>query len=107
MLKKDIEQMITGARQAAAENGFNILYDLRNSTTKVPFAEWYYIPRNLEVFKDPDAKKIKGAMMILSEDKAVEGFQFYETVSDNLGFKIRIFFDETEALNWLNEVNSE
>ena len=105
MMKSDIEQMITDVRKAAAEHGFNVLYDLRNATTKVPFAEWYYIPRNLPIFKEPNAKEIKGVMLISAGDKAVKGYQFYETVADNLGFSIRTFFDETEALNWLNEDN--
>ena len=103
IMKSDIEHMITAARKAAGEHGFNVLYDLRNATTKVPFAEWYYIPRNLPVFKEPDAKSVKGAMLISPEDKSIKDYQFYETVADNLGFQIRTFFDETEAINWLNE----
>lgn len=103
MLQTDGEKVITTTRKTAAEKGCNIIYDIRQATTKVAFAEWYHLPRKLEVFKQPNSRQIKAAVLASPEDKAVSGYQFYETVTENLGFKLRIFFDESEAIAWLIE----
>lgn len=106
MLQADGEKVITAARKTAAEKGCNIIYDIRQATTKVAFAEWYHLPRKLEVFKQDNARQIKAAVLASPEDKAISGYKFYETVTDNLGFKLRLFFDESEAIAWLFEESS-
>ena len=97
------EKIITTARETAAKYNYNILCDMRAATTTVDFARWYRLPRDLEVFNISEARKTKSAVIILQTDTALEGYKFYETVSDNLGFKTRIFFEEAEALQWLDQ----
>lgn len=97
----DGEKLITLAREKAGEKGFHILYDIRRATTVVPFASWFNLPRKLEVFKAETAWKIKAAVLASADDKAMKGYNFYETVTENLGFSVRIFTDEEKALAWL------
>ena len=95
------EKVITAARKTAGQNGYDILYDLRLATTNVAFANWFHLPRKLDVFNDTNARLIKAAIIASKQDKAIDDYKFYEVVTDNLGFKIRLFFDEVEAVSWL------
>jgi hypothetical protein len=99
--QSDGENVITTARQTAAEKNYNILYDMRAATTNVAFINWYTMPRNLEVFKNQKAHKIKAAVLASQSDKALDDYRFYEIVTANLGFKLRVFLDEAEAVEWL------
>jgi len=103
LFQSDGEKIITAAREKAAENNYNILYDIRNATTTVAFASWYRLPRDLDIFKNPKTRQIKAAVLVSQTDKALEGYKFYEVVTENVGLKLRIFFEETEALEWLAE----
>ena len=47
MFQADGERIITAAREAATENAYDILYDIRQATTSVPFASWFNLPREL------------------------------------------------------------
>lgn len=95
------EEIITKAREQATDLEYNILYDMRAATTTVDFVSWYNLPRDLDVFHRSGARRIKVAVIIAKTDKALEGYRFYESVTDNLGFRLRIFFDEPEAFKWL------
>ncbi len=103
LFQSDGEQLITTARQKAGETGYNILCDMRAATTTVAFVSWYRLPRELEVFKDPKARQAKTALLVSPTDKALDGYKFYEVVTDNVGLKFRIFFEEIDALKWLAE----
>jgi len=98
--QEDGEKLISTARRAAAERNYNVLYDMRNATTEVAFANWYTMPRNLDVFKGDATRKVKAAILTLETDKALDDYRFYETVSANLGFRLRVFTTETEAIEW-------
>ncbi len=99
----DGEKLITAARTAAGERDYSIFYDMRRATTTVHFASWFSLPRKLDVFNQLKTRRVKAAILVLKEDKAVEDYKFYELVTDNIGIKIRVFFDETEAFTWLTE----
>jgi hypothetical protein len=101
LFQKDGEKIISIAREKAAENGFDILYDIRAATTTVAFASWYKLPRELEVFKNPRARQAKTAVIVSRTDKALKDYKFYEIVTENVGIKLRVFFEENEALAWL------
>ena len=100
LIKSDGEKIITLARTVAAEHGFDVLYDVRQTRTKIPVVEWFQLPRNLEVFKDEKKFRVKAAVLISPEDD-VEKYRFYETVTTNLGINLKIFFEEEEAIEWL------
>jgi hypothetical protein len=101
MFLEDGEKIITVARTTAAEHGYDVLYDLREATTTVPFASWFHLPRNLPVFQNPRTRRVKAAVLASPKDKAVDDYKFFELVSDNVGLKLRIFFNEEKALKWL------
>lgn len=96
----DGEKIITVARTTAAEFGYDLLYDVRQSHTNIPIVEWFQLPRNLEVFKETKTRRIKAAILISPND-AIDTYKFYETVMYNLRLKLRVFFNEPEALEWL------
>lgn len=102
LFQPDGEEIITTARTKAAEHQYNVLYDIRQATTTVNLANWFNLPRRLEVFHERKTRQVKAAVLVSPTDKAMEGYKFYEVVTDNLGIKLRIFFDETEAIEWLN-----
>lgn len=96
------EKIITAARTTAAEYGYSVLYDVRQSRTNIPIIEWFQLPRNLQVFKDEKMRGVKAAVLISRDDDEVDKYKFYETVTDNLGIRLKIFFDEAQALKWLD-----
>lgn len=96
-----LENMIDTARKTAVGYEYNILYDVRDAQTKVSLGDWFFIPRNLEIFKDFRTQKAIAVILASTEDKGIEGYKFYTTVLGNLGYKIRLFYEETEALDWL------
>lgn len=96
------EKIITEARSAAGETGFDILYDMRRSSSKINISGWFRLPRNLDVYKAASARLIKAAVLISKDDKSVDDYMFFETVTRNLGFRLKIFFDEDDALLWLD-----
>lgn len=103
LFQKEGEEIVSVARRAAIEHSYNILYDMRQSTMTVPFASWFNLPRNLEIFKDTKTWRTRAAALVSPDDKALGDYKFYETVTANLGLKLRVFFEEAEALAWLAE----
>lgn len=101
MFQADGERIITAAREASAENNYDILYDIRQATTTVPYASWFSLPRELEVFKDLNVWRFKAAILASSSDKAIEDYKFYELLTGNIGLRISLFFEENEAIEWL------
>jgi hypothetical protein len=92
-------EIITKARQAAAERGYSILCDVREVALQVALSDWFFLPRELEVLKDLETRFVKAAIVI-PEDVQRE-YRFYETVAYNAGLTIRAFLKEDEALAWL------
>lgn len=102
ILQNDGERIITEARTAAGENGYDIVYDMRRSNTKVSILDWFRLPRNLDVFMQAKARLIRAAVIISKDDESLEEYRFFETVTRNLGFSLKIFFNEEDALVWLD-----
>ncbi len=71
LLQADGEKIISQARAEAMKNGYNILYDIRKATTKVELADWFHLPRKLQVFKDVKARQIIAAIIASKYDKDV------------------------------------
>ncbi len=101
-------EIITNARTTAAEYQFAVLYDVRRAQMKVAFADWFFLPRTLPVFKTIKTRVIKVAILI-NQEANPQNYQFYRTVLSNLGMSFNIFIDESEAEAWLasptNELN--
>ncbi|MBS1796449.1 MAG: hypothetical protein JSS81_21545 [Acidobacteria bacterium] len=101
LMQDDGSEIITVTRQKASELNYNILYDMREATTNVPFSSWYRLPRELEVFSDHNIRRHKAVLLVSKTDKALKGYEFYSIVTENLGIKVRVFFEPDEALEWL------
>lgn len=102
-----LEKMIDAAQKAAVENKFDIIYDVRQTQTKVPLANYFFIPRNMEIFKDSRSRSVSVVILASVKDRSIENYKFYATVLSNLGYKVRVFYEEAEAINWLVEPKSE
>ena len=100
------EDLITNAREKAAEFQYNILCDVRRSKTKVAFADWYFLPRRLAVYRNARQRSVKTAIVV-SEGKQEKTYRFFETVTRNLGLNIRVFFREADAQDWLDSVRNQ
>jgi hypothetical protein len=101
---KDLgDELITLARTEASVQQYNIICDVRQATISVAFADWFFLPRRLGVYRNPKMRSIKTAI-IVTGGKQEKVFRFFETVTSNLGMNIRIFFREEEALEWMRSL---
>ena len=96
-----VMELVKEARAAAAESGFNILYDMRASTPAISSGELFWLPRQIEALRTPQARKVRVAGLSLPEH--LEGARNWETMFRNAGLQARAFSDEAEAVAWLTE----
>lgn len=98
---KDLgDELITNARTIAADHKFNIICDVRQVTVNVALADWFFLPRRLGVYRNLKTRSIKtGIVVTIGKQERI--FRFFETVTNNLGMNIRIFYREEDALEWL------
>ncbi len=99
--RADGEEIITRALSTAAKKGYDVFCDVRKAEVKVTFADWFDMPRTLRIFKNEKTRLVSTALLI-SKGKQEEEYKFYETVSHNLGRRVRIFLKEKDALEWLS-----
>lgn len=99
------EKIITEARTLASENNYDILYDMRAASSKVQLSDWFHLPRTLDVYRHKKARFISAAVLLAPDEKMPDQYKFFETVVGNLGFRLKIFFEENEALEWLAKKN--
>ena len=97
---KSGSDLITEARQQAAEHQYDIFCDVRESRAKVNLVDWFYLPRRLFVYTDWKTRTANTAILV-SAGKQEKAYRFFETVANNLGLQIKIFLREEEALEWL------
>ena len=101
---KDLgDELITNARNEAAEQHYNIICDVRQITISVALADWFFLPRRLGVYRNPKTRFIKTAIVVTTGNQE-KIFRFFETVTSNLGMNIRIFYREEDALEWLRSL---
>jgi len=92
-------EIITKARKKAAESGFSILCDVRGVDHHVALADWFYLPRKLEVLQKNPTRNVNVAVVITQESS--QEYDFYQNVAENVGLTFRVFMDEEEAIRWL------
>jgi hypothetical protein len=102
LVKELGEEIITKARITAAEHQYHILCDVRHAEAIVSFADWFFLPKMLPVYKDNKTRTIKTALMISPGNQESE-YHFYETVMHNEGMNLKVFLKEEEAVIWLTE----
>jgi len=93
--------LITSARQAAAESGFGVLYDIRAARQgDVQSTDVFWWPRSIPALQDPAARRVRAAVLHGPEHRAL--VQIWETAFRNLGFPASAFEDEELAIQWLS-----
>lgn len=102
IVKEEGEEIITKARTLAGEKSYDVVYDMRGSHSAVQITDWFRLPRKLEVFKKPNSRMVRAAIVVNENDRSIEQYRFFETVSKNLGFSVRIFFEIDDAVLWLS-----
>ena len=96
----DIEQMGAELFSAAALRGSSkMLVDHREMTPEVSTVDIYDLPDVLE--KLGFARSSKMAILLVAGALKRADYDFFETVSINRGFQVRLFLDPDEALGWL------
>jgi len=98
-------ELITDARKQAAEYQYNIFCDVRESTTKVNLADWFYLPRRLFVYRDWNTRNVKAAILVTPGSQE-DAYRFFETVANNIGLRIKIVLREEDALEWLGRISN-
>jgi hypothetical protein len=58
----------------------------------------------LEVFNKSDARKTKAAVIVSPTDKALEGYKFYETVTEILVSKPVSFLKQPQRFNGSRQI---
>ena len=93
-------RMTTDARAAAAESGFNVLYDIREARAgKLENTDLFWLPRNVPVLKDPKASRVRVATLYIECQRSI--VEFWENAFRNVGLNARGFLEESEAIAWL------
>ena len=78
--------------------GHNLLVDLRNAESTLSFRDVYHLVQLLG--EHPEA--FSGRIALLDVyDERFEKAQFFESSATEIGFEVRTFLDEDEAVAWL------
>ena len=93
------EQVIIETRAASAENGLDILCDIREAEIVARPADWFFLLRNKDIY--PSKPNEKTALLITSKKRGF--FGFVGNVALNMSMNIQVFVDESEALDWLQK----
>lgn len=98
--RQKVVEMVTAARGLAATHGWNILYDLTAASPRgISPAEIFWLPRELDVLREPQASRARIAT--LHREEHAEAARFWETTFRNAGLQARAFTEEGEAVSWL------
>jgi len=98
------QELIKEARTEAARLKFNILCDVRQSTAKVTLADWFFLPRTLDVYLKTKTRYVRTAIVV-NAGRQEYAYNFFRTAAVNLGLSINVFLDEQDALQWLEEAD--
>jgi len=93
------KEIITKARKRAAKANYSILCDVSRASLQVALADWFYLPRRLEVLREKPTRDVKVALVVSTESK--EDYKFYQNVATNVGLTLGVFLTEEQALAWL------
>ena len=61
----------------------------------------YELPQDFEHF--PDIRKYKDAIILPRRQAEAQDLEFFETISHNRGYNVRVFTDRQSAVDWLME----
>lgn len=95
-LKATCTQCIAVAREHAT---YAILADASKTALTAQTTELYHLPDTLE--EKGLTRHYRVAMVISDDPNQKESFTFFETVFVNRGFQMRLFTEQSAALEWL------
>jgi hypothetical protein len=92
--------LLRAARAKAAESGYPIVYDLRQANLLASLVGLSEYPSQ---FIEPEARASNylPAVHLISPDDNPDYWQFYERQAQAAGLKLRLFYEEAEAITWL------
>lgn len=99
-LKNAIESSKELAREATKHNCTRVLSDLRKAKNALSTFDIVSLPETLE--KEGIDKSWKRAI-VLSDEKNIKDYSFFETAALNRGYTAKAFTDIDEAMNWLKK----
>jgi hypothetical protein len=99
--RAEILEMVSAARAVARAHRLNILYDMRKAVPAISSGELFWLPRQLEALRAPDASKVRVASLNLAQH--ADFAKIWETMFTNAGLQARAFTEESAALAWLTE----
>lgn len=94
--------MLKAARSKAAEVGYPIVYDFRDSRLHVSLWTLGQYPLK---YIQPEAENsgYLPAVHLISPDDNIDYWRVYERSAVAAGLKLKLFFDEPEAVAWLHQ----
>lgn len=94
--------LIIEARKLALTYESGILYDIQELELEgASLFDFYYLPREHEVFSKPESRKMKVAIVVSEINSQKSKYDFYEDVTHNLGFQVRVFMKKEDAESWI------
>lgn len=96
----DVTEMVAHARELAAREGYDLLYDLSAATLgDISHGDVFWMSRTIPALKDMQLRRQRVALVY---PPANEPFaHFWETAFSNSGIVARAFPDQASALDWL------
>jgi hypothetical protein len=96
---ESISEMTTEVSTAAAKHGFvHFLFDMRETTENADTMDAFFLAANPE--ERGLTRTHKRAIVHRSTNKL---YRFFETVSVNRGYNVKLFTDIDSALEWIQE----
>ncbi len=93
-------EMVTAARKASLARGWNILYDLRDSTPgDMSSGALFWMPRQVGALQGAQARRTRVALLHPLQFAAMA--TYWEDAFGNAGLTARAFTDEAGAVAWL------
>ena len=94
-----LNQIVDKSSKLPKVAGYSRVYDFRNCVVAMNVLELYQFPRMSKHMQSIRSKVMKVALLARNgnEDK----IKFYETTAVNVGFNIKVFSDDNEAIKWI------
>lgn len=91
------------AAAGAAMEGYTVMLDLREVRFRLSTANIYQLAEELTKYGDTFLRR---TAVLTRDDKTFTESEFFETVSHNRGFNVKVFTDFEEAMAWLSDITA-
>ncbi|HEY6913328.1 MAG TPA: hypothetical protein VI413_01540 [Paludibacter sp.] len=99
---KEVADLCLKIMLKAKELNYKIIFDCRQSRTKITIAEAYYWYTTHYDHIDIELRKIPLAYIVNREDW--DFYSFFECTCINKGIQIKVFQEEADVLNWIESL---